>query len=158
MIPAPSHVPVLLETIRRIAAEAGARRIVDGTLGHGGHAEMFLALGAEVLGIDRDPEALAIARERLGARLQTVEAAYGSEEAIAAVTAFRPEMAVHGRYRKPCPTCGAPVQRIVYAANETNYCANCQTEGKVLADRSLSRLLKSDWPRTLDELEALKRR
>lgn len=69
------------------------------------------------------------------------------------VTAFRPEMAVHGRYRKPCPVCGSPVQRIRYAGNEANYCAACQTGGKLLADRALSRLLKDDWPRTLTELE-----
>jgi formamidopyrimidine-DNA glycosylase len=69
------------------------------------------------------------------------------------VTAFRSEMAVHGKYGKPCPRCGAPVQRIRYADNETNYCAKCQTGGKLLADRSLSRLLKGDWPKTLDELE-----
>ena len=69
------------------------------------------------------------------------------------VTAFRDGMAVHGRYRQPCPDCGAPVQRVVYAANEANYCANCQTGGRLLADRSLSRLLREDWPRTLDELE-----
>jgi formamidopyrimidine-DNA glycosylase len=69
------------------------------------------------------------------------------------VTAFRPEMAVHGRYREPCPACGSPVQRIVHADNETNYCATCQTGGKLLADRALSRLLKKDWPRTLEELE-----
>jgi formamidopyrimidine-DNA glycosylase len=74
------------------------------------------------------------------------------------VTAFRPEMAVHGRYGEPCPRCGEPVQRIRYADNETNYCAKCQTGGRVLADRALSRLLGKDWPRTLDELEALKRR
>jgi formamidopyrimidine-DNA glycosylase len=74
------------------------------------------------------------------------------------VTAFRPEMAVHGRYGQPCPRCGAPIQRIRYADNETDYCARCQTGGKVLADRSLSKLMKSDWPRTLDELEALKRK
>jgi formamidopyrimidine-DNA glycosylase len=74
------------------------------------------------------------------------------------VTAFRPEMAVHGRFGQPCPRCGNPIQRIRYADNETNYCASCQTGGKVLADRSLSRLLGADWPRTLDELEALKRR
>lgn len=74
------------------------------------------------------------------------------------VTAFRPEMAVHGRFGKPCPRCGSPIQRIRYADNETNYCPQCQTGGKLLADRSLSRLLGSDWPRTLDELEALKRR
>jgi formamidopyrimidine-DNA glycosylase len=74
------------------------------------------------------------------------------------VTAFRPEMAVHGKFDQACPRCGEKVQRIRYADNETNYCARCQTGGKVLADRSLSRLLGSDWPRTLDELEALKRR
>jgi len=74
------------------------------------------------------------------------------------VTAFRKNMAVHGRYGEACPTCGEKIQRIRYADNETNYCATCQTGGKVLADRSLSRLLRSDWPRTLDELEALKRR
>jgi formamidopyrimidine-DNA glycosylase len=69
------------------------------------------------------------------------------------VTAFRPEMAVHGRYGKPCPRCGAPVQRIVYAENECNYCAPCQTEGRLLADRAMSRLLKEDWPRSLEEME-----
>lgn len=69
------------------------------------------------------------------------------------VTAFRPEMAVHGKYKEPCPVCGAKVQRIVYAENEANYCARCQTGGKLLADRSLSRLLKQSWPKTLDELE-----
>ena len=69
------------------------------------------------------------------------------------VTAFRPEMAVHGRYREACPRCGAPVQRIAYADNEANYCARCQTDGKLLADRALSRLLHADWPRTLEELE-----
>ena len=74
------------------------------------------------------------------------------------VTAFRPEMAVHGRFNQPCRRCGSPVQRIRFADNETNYCPTCQTDGKVLADRSLSRLLGADWPRTLDELEALKRK
>lgn len=69
------------------------------------------------------------------------------------VTAFRPDMAVHGKFGSPCPRCGAPVQRIVYASNETNYCAPCQTEGRLLADRSLSRLLGEDWPKTLEELE-----
>jgi formamidopyrimidine-DNA glycosylase len=69
------------------------------------------------------------------------------------VTAFREGMAVHGRYKEPCPDCGSPVQRIVYAENEANYCARCQTGGRLLADRALSRLLKEDWPRTLDELE-----
>jgi formamidopyrimidine-DNA glycosylase len=74
------------------------------------------------------------------------------------VTAFRKDMAVHGRFKLPCPTCGSPVQRIRYADNETNFCATCQTGGTILSDRSLSRLLKSDWPRTLEELEKLKRR
>jgi formamidopyrimidine-DNA glycosylase len=74
------------------------------------------------------------------------------------VTAFRDDMAVHGRFGQPCPRCGEPVQRIRFADNETNYCARCQTGGKLLADRSLSRLLKSDWPRTLEELDELKRR
>jgi formamidopyrimidine-DNA glycosylase len=84
-----------------------------------------------------------------------VEAERGFPEKV---TAFRKEMAVHGRYGKPCPRCGDPVQRIRYADNETNYCARCQTGGKLLADRGLSRLLGADWPRSLDELEALKRR
>ncbi|HEV2277709.1 MAG TPA: DNA-formamidopyrimidine glycosylase family protein [Acidobacteriaceae bacterium] len=83
------------------------------------------------------------------------EAAGGFPEKV---TAFRPEMAVHGRFGKPCPRCGEPVQRIRYADNETNYCPRCQTGGKLLADRGLSRLLGKDWPRTLDELETLKRR
>jgi len=73
------------------------------------------------------------------------------------VTAFRDGMAVHGRYGQPCPDCGSPVQRIVYASNEANYCATCQTGGRLLADRSLSRLLREDWPRTLDELERKRR-
>ena len=95
-------------------------------------------------------ETLAAWMERLG---RDAEAGFPE-----GVTAFRPEMAVHGRFGKPCPRCGGAVQRIRYADNETNYCATCQTGGKVLADRSLSRLLGADWPRTLDELEALKRR
>jgi formamidopyrimidine-DNA glycosylase len=73
------------------------------------------------------------------------------------VTAFRPDMAVHGKYGQPCPVCGDPVQRIVYASRETNYCPGCQTDGKLLADRSLSRLLAKDWPKSLEELESYKR-
>ncbi|MFT7626313.1 MAG: formamidopyrimidine-DNA glycosylase, partial [Myxococcota bacterium] len=73
------------------------------------------------------------------------------------VTAFRKEMAVHGKYEKPCPVCGNPVQRIRYASNECNYCATCQTDGRLLSDRSLARLLKGDWPKTLEDLYALKR-
>jgi formamidopyrimidine-DNA glycosylase len=78
-----------------------------------------------------------------------VEAGGGFPEKV---TAFRPEMAVHGRYNQPCPVCGSPVQHIVYADNETNYCARCQTGGRLLADRALSRLLKGDWPKSIDEL------
>jgi formamidopyrimidine-DNA glycosylase len=95
-------------------------------------------------------ETLRLWIDRLGA-----EARKGFPEKV---TAFRNDMAVHGRYGQPCPRCGEPVQRIRYADNETNYCAKCQTGGRVLADRALSRLLGADWPRTLDELEALKRR
>ena len=87
------------------------------------------------------------------ARLRA-EAAGGFPEKV---TAFRKEMAVHGKYKKPCPVCGNPVQRIVYAENEANYCAQCQTGGRLLADRALSRLLGEDWPRSLEELEELKR-
>ncbi|MFZ1863044.1 MAG: DNA-formamidopyrimidine glycosylase family protein [Polyangiales bacterium] len=79
------------------------------------------------------------------------------EEFPEKVTAFRPEMAAHGKYGRPCPVCGDPIQRIVFADRETNYCATCQTGGKLLADRSLSRLLKGDWPRSLEDLEALRR-
>jgi len=95
-------------------------------------------------------ETLQVWMERLGA-----EAKIGFPEKV---TAFREGMAVHGRYRKACPRCGEEVQRIRYADNETNYCARCQTDGKVLADRGLSRLLGADWPRTLEELEGLRRR
>lgn len=83
------------------------------------------------------------------------EAADGFPEKV---TAFRDGMAVHGRYRQPCPACGSPVQRVVYAANEANYCATCQTGGRLLADRSLSRLLKQDWPRSLEDLERRRER
>ncbi|MDE0023878.1 MAG: hypothetical protein OXP69_05625 [Spirochaetaceae bacterium] len=83
--------------------------------------------------------------------------AESGEEFPKKVTAFHPKMAVHGKYGQPCPACGTPVQRIRYAANESNYCPKCQTGGKLLADRALSRLLKSDWPRSVDELEDLRR-
>ncbi len=90
------------------------------------------------------------ARETLAQWTERLRSLAG-EEFPEKVTAFREGMAVHGRYRKPCPVCGAPVQRIVYAQNESNYCARCQTGGKILADRALSRLLKNSWPRSLDE-------
>jgi formamidopyrimidine-DNA glycosylase len=83
------------------------------------------------------------------------EAAGGFPEKV---TAFRNDMAVHGRFGKPCPVCGQPIQRIRYADNETNYCPHCQTGGRLLADRGLSRLLGKDWPRTLEEMEELKKR
>jgi formamidopyrimidine-DNA glycosylase len=93
----------------------------------------------------------AATRQVLGEWIERLRAQAG-EDFPDKVTAFREEMAVHGRYGKPCPACGAPVQRIVYAENETNYCARCQTEGRILADRALSRLLKKSWPRSIDEL------
>ena len=93
----------------------------------------------------------AATREVLTEWTDRLRAASGGEFP-AKVTAFHEEMAVHGRYGKPCPVCGSPVQRIRYASNETNYCARCQTEGRLLADRALSRLLKQDWPRSIDEL------
>jgi formamidopyrimidine-DNA glycosylase len=96
-------------------------------------------------------------RHTLGLWIDRLQAESGGEFPEK-VTAFRKDMAVHGRYGEPCPRCGERIQRIRYADNETNYCARCQTDGRVLADRSLSRLLRSDWPRTLEELEALKRR
>jgi formamidopyrimidine-DNA glycosylase len=99
--------------------------------------------------LEATKETLAAWTERLSA-----EAGDGFPEGV---TAFRDGMAVHGRFRQPCPVCGTTVQRIVYAENETNYCPKCQTGGKVLADRSLSRLLKDDWPRTIEELEARKK-
>jgi formamidopyrimidine-DNA glycosylase len=92
--------------------------------------------------------------ESLGVWTQRLREEVG-EDWPTKVTAFRPDMAVHGKYGEPCPRCGSKVQRIVYADNETNYCATCQTEGKLLADRSLSRLLKDDWPKTIEELEEL---
>ena len=99
--------------------------------------------------IDRLRQAACLTLKEWTDRLRT-EAGDGFPEKV---TAFRDGMAVHGRYRLPCPACGSPVQRIVYAENETNYCPTCQTGGKLLADRALSRLLKKDWPRSLDELE-----
>ncbi len=93
------------------------------------------------------------ARETLTAWIERLRAEAGSDFPEK-VTAFREGMAVHGRYRRPCPVCGAPVQRIRYASNEANYCARCQTGGRLLADRALSRLLKQDWPRSLDDWEA----
>ncbi len=92
------------------------------------------------------------ARETLATWMERLRAETG-DAFPEKVTAFRDGMAVHGRFRKPCPVCGSPVQRIRYAANEVNYCATCQTGGRLLADRSLSRLLKQDWPRSLEELE-----
>jgi formamidopyrimidine-DNA glycosylase len=109
------------------------------------------------LGEDEIGRLFAAARKTLAEWTERLRRESG-EEFPEKVTAFREGMAVHGRYRKPCPDCGAPVRRIVYAENETNYCARCQTEGRLLADRALSRLLKADWPRTLEELEEQRRR
>jgi formamidopyrimidine-DNA glycosylase len=99
--------------------------------------------------IDRLHEA---ARNTLGGWAARLLQLYPNFPRPADVTAFRPDFAVHGRFGKPCPVCGSPIQHIVYAENETNYCAKCQNEGRLLADRSLSRLLKDDWPSTLDEM------
>ncbi len=98
---------------------------------------------------------LAATKEVLGEWIARLRAETG-EGFPEKVTAFRPQMAVHGRYGQPCPVCGTPVQRILYAANEANYCPTCQTGGRLLADRVLSRLMKEDWPRTLEELEEKK--
>ncbi len=103
------------------------------------------------LGADEGARLLAAAREVLTEWAERL-VAEAEEEFPENVTAFRDEMAVHGKFGAECPTCGATVQRIVYASNETNYCPGCQTDGKILADRALSRLLKDDWPRDLDEL------
>jgi formamidopyrimidine-DNA glycosylase len=96
------------------------------------------------------------ARQTLGEWTTRLRAEAG-DDFPGKVTAFREGMAVHGRYREPCPSCGSPVQRVVYAENEANYCATCQTGGRLLADRALSRLLREDWPRTLEQLEARRR-
>lgn len=101
---------------------------------------------------DAAVEALRIATIEVLAEWTDRLVAEAAGEFPTGVTAFRPEMAVHGRFGQPCPDCGAPVQRIRYASNETNYCAACQTGGKLLADRAMSRLLKDDWPKSLDEL------
>ena len=96
----------------------------------------------------------AATRQQLGQWVENLRAESG-EKFPEKVTAFRPGMAVHGRYKQPCPRCGAKIQRVRYASNETNYCPDCQTGGKLLADRSLSRLLREDWPKTAEELESL---
>ncbi len=107
---------------------------------------------------DEDMERLhQVARHSLGAWIERLRGEFG-DAFPNRITAFHPEMAAHGKYGQPCPVCGSPIQRIRYADRETNYCATCQTGGKILADRGLSRLLGDDWPRTLEELEELKRR
>jgi formamidopyrimidine-DNA glycosylase len=132
-------------------------RLFDG-IGNAYSDEILHAAGLSPLALTQRLDHAAIAR-LFGATLRTLikwterlrrEVGDGFPEKV---TAFRDGMAVHGRFGQPCPKCGAAVQRIVYAENETNYCPGCQTDGKILADRSLSRLLKDDWPRTLEELE-----
>jgi len=112
-----------------------------------------LAVCADPIAFRRGHPAPLRCRSARPSRMDRAPAPRGGTDLPEKVTAFREEMAVHGRYRKPCPVCGSPVQRIVYAENETNYCARCQTGGKILADRALSRLLKASWPRSIDELE-----
>jgi len=107
--------------------------------------------------VDEEARLLAAIRSVLGEWVERLRAETG-DAFPEKVTAFRPQMAVHGRYGQPCPVCGTPVQRILYAENEANYCPTCQTGGRLLADRVLSRLMKEDWPRSLEELEEKKQR
>jgi formamidopyrimidine-DNA glycosylase len=116
------------------------------------HAKLSPFKQAAQLTDDEIARLFAAAREWLGKWVDILREKTG-DRWPSHVTAFHPEMAVHGRYREPCPVCGAPVQRIVYAENEANYCARCQTGGRLLADRSLSRLLKQNWPKRLEDLE-----
>jgi formamidopyrimidine-DNA glycosylase len=116
------------------------------------HARMSPLALTSRLGPDEIQRLYAATREVLSEWVKRLRAEAGSGFPET-VTAFREGMAVHGRYRQPCPVCGASVQRIRYAANETNYCARCQTGGRLLADRALSRLLKQDWPRSIDDIE-----
>jgi formamidopyrimidine-DNA glycosylase len=137
-------------------------RLFDG-IGNAYSDEILHAAGLSPLALTQRLETAAIARLFEATRTTLIdwierlrsEVGDGFPEKV---TAFRDDMAVHGRFGQPCPRCGAPVQRIVYAENETNYCPGCQTDSKILADRSLSRLLKDDWPRTLEELEERRER
>jgi formamidopyrimidine-DNA glycosylase len=137
-------------------------RILSG-IGNAHSDEILLFAGLSPLQLTRnltDDEATRLyraARRSLGEWVDRLRAEFG-DRFPGRITAFHPEMSAHGKYGQPCPMCGSPIQRIRYADRETNYCATCQTGGKVLADRGLSRLLGKDWPRTLEELEDLKRR
>jgi len=141
-----------------ILTEAGSKRraslfVVEGEVGLLEHDRGGLEVLDTDLG-DQESEALFSAtRATLVEWIERLQAEVG-DDFPKKVTAFRPEMAVHGRFGKPCPVCGAPIQRIVYADNEANYCAGCQTDGRILADRMLSRLLKDDWPKHLEDLDA----
>ncbi len=115
------------------------------------HARLSPVMLTQKLSDEQVRRLYASTREVLALWIERLRAAAG-DDFPERVTAFHPQMAVHGRFRQPCPVCQAPVQRIRYATNETNYCPGCQTQGRILADRSLSRLLKDDWPRHLDEL------
>ncbi len=135
-----------------LADVPGADLVVELGAGTGVQTGEILARlrpDARLVAVEIDPKLSALLAKRYAGddRLQVVT------DSAEKVTAFRPEMAVHGKFGEPCPVCGSLVQRIVYAENECNYCPRCQTGGKVLADRSLSRLLKDDWPRTVEELE-----
>jgi formamidopyrimidine-DNA glycosylase len=137
-------------------------RLFDG-IGNAYSDEVLHAAGLSPLALSQRLDQTAIARLFEAARSTLLDWTERLRHEVGdgfpeKVTAFRPEMAVHGRFGQPCPRCSAAVQRIVYAENETNYCPGCQTNGKVLADRSLSRLLKDDWPRTLEELEEQRKR
>jgi formamidopyrimidine-DNA glycosylase len=137
-------------------------RLFDG-IGNAYSDEILHAAGLSPLALSQRLDQAAIARLFEAARTTLIDWTERLRREVGdgfpeKVTAFRSGMAVHGRFGQPCPQCGAAVQRIVYAENETNYCPGCQTDGKILADRSLSRLLKDDWPRTLEELEEQRRR
>lgn len=120
------------------------------------HAKLSPVARTQDLNPDEVKRLHAAVKSTLRDWVKRLRAHYG-DDFPEGVTAFRPDMAMHGKYGEPCPACGSPVQRIVYASNETNYCARCQNNGQLLADRSLSRLLKGDWPKTLEELEELRR-
>jgi formamidopyrimidine-DNA glycosylase len=117
------------------------------------HARLSPVRRTGSLSTEESSRLLQACRSTLEHWIERLQSRYPEFPKPSDITAFREDFAVHGRYGKPCPSCGAPVQRIVYSENETNYCAHCQNEGRLLADRSLSRLLKSDWPKTLEEME-----
>ena len=140
-----------------LAEDAGtARLIITGDLGIAAHYCDTVAVmqAGRIVEINETERLFDACRKTLDDWTEILRARAG-DRFPEKVTAFHDEMAAHGRYRQPCPVCGAPIQRIVHAENESNYCARCQTGGRVLADRSLSKLLKETWPRRIEELEGI---